>query len=111
MEKLEKLFQSEEGHVYHKRNDSINCDTKMFKQGKIKILVVEHPCVEISDLIDSMAEKDSKFIPNYANAYIVSEYSPDTQFLRKSESGAEKFYSVYAIQFYHVIKAPDFGGY
>ena len=49
-----------------------------------------------------MSDKKSNFIPEDANAYVTSDFSPETQHLKKYDSGKEKFYSVYAIQFYYV---------
>jgi hypothetical protein len=101
MQKLEKLIQNKEGALFRSDNSRILKD-ELSLRGKIRSLVIENPCFEISDEIDFMAERGSMFIPEDANAYVASDFSGDTQHLRKSENDVEKFYSVYAVQFYKV---------
>jgi hypothetical protein len=103
MQKLEELTQENDSTFFTNNNSRMLLNREVLPIGKIKTLVVEHPCLEISDVIDSMAKTNSKFIPDYANAYVVSDFSADTQHIRKSEACTEgKFYSVYAVQFYHM---------
>ncbi len=102
MDKLEKLTQDDSGRLY--QDDGIKlCPRYAIPKGKIRTLVVPNPCLDISNVIDEMAERKSVFIPEDANSYAVSDFSGDTQHLRKSDlEGNEKFYSVFAIQFYYV---------
>ena len=96
MKKLEKLTQNEFGELFF--SDDREISTNVSKRGKIKTLVVEHPCLEISNVITEMFNKKSNFIPERTNAYITSDFSAETQHLKENK----KFYSVYAIQFYYV---------
>ena len=101
MKKLEKLTQNKLGQLFLADGREIH-DENIFRSGKIKTLVVEHPCLEISNVINEMFDKKSGFIPKEANAYVASDFSAETQHLKKDNLGNEKFYSVYAIQFYYV---------
>jgi len=97
MKKLEKLTQNKLGQLFLADGREIH-DENIFRSGKIKTLVVEHPCLEISNVINEMFNKKSGFIPKEANAYVASDFSAETQHLKENK----KFYSVYAIQFYYV---------
>lgn len=102
MDKLEKLIQDEGGRLYRKDNTLIR-QGYAFPRGKITTLVVANPCIDISSVIDEMVERKSLFIPKDANSYLASDFSGDTQHLRKSNlEGDEKSYSVFAVQFYYV---------
>src|SRR3990167_5632677 len=92
MERLEKLTQDEDGMLYRENGEIVKRSYAML-MGKIRPLVVSHPCMDISKIIDEMAEKDSVSIPKGANAYITSDFSGDTQHLRRLD-GKEKFYFV-----------------
>ena len=100
MEKLEKLTQDEEGILYKEGGEIVQRSYAVLT-GKIKTLVVSHPCMDISKVIDGLVERESVFIPRDANAYVTSDFSGETQHIRKSK-GQEKFYSVFAIQFYFI---------
>jgi len=101
MNKLEKLTQNESGTL-HRADGSILSPQYAIHKGKIRPLVVANPCIDISNVIDEMTKEKSVFIPPGANAYVASDFSGDTQHLRKSNlEGDEKFYCVYAIQFYY----------
>ncbi len=101
MNKLEKLTQNEDGTLHRADGTVLNLEYAI-PRGKIRPLVVVNPVVDISSVIDKMTERKSVFIPEGANAYVVSDFSGDTQHLRKSDlEGHEKFYSVFAIQFYY----------
>ncbi len=100
MNKLEKLTQDESGRLHRKNGDILN-SKYLSLEGKIKTLVVANPGIDVSNEITKMAEAKSLFIPKGANAYVVSEFNPDTQHLRKSDlEGHEKLYSVFAVHFY-----------
>ncbi len=101
MKKLEKLTQNKLGQLYLADGKEIR-DENLFRSGKIKTLVAEHPCLDISNVINKIFERKLNFIPKEANAYVASDFSANTQHLKKDDSGNEKFYSVYAIQFYYV---------
>lgn len=75
----------------------------MVPVGKICTLVVANPCLDISNEIDKLTEGNSFIIPKGANAYVASDFSGDTQHIRKSDSGGrEKLYCVFAVQFYYM---------
>jgi len=101
MKTLQKLTQNEFGRLCLANGIEIS-SRNLLRSGKIKTLVVEHPCLDIYNVINEMSDKKSNFIPEDANAYVTSDFSPETQHLKKYDSGKEKFYSVYAIQFYYV---------
>ncbi|HLC81384.1 MAG TPA: hypothetical protein VJH68_01890 [Candidatus Nanoarchaeia archaeon] len=104
MNKLERLMQDEDGTLYRDDGDLLSKDDAILV-GKITTLVVANPCIDISRMIDEMTERKSVFIPEGANAYVASDFSGDTQHLRKSDlEGHEKFYSVFAVQFYYACK-------
>ena len=100
MGKLERLTQVECGE-FKLPNGHFLSQCQVWHKGEIKTLVVANPCISISQEIDAMAERKSPFIPEGANSYIVSDFNPDTQHLRRNEAGEEKNYSAYAIQFYY----------
>ena len=101
MNKLEKLTQDEDG-MLHRADGRVLSPEYAIPKGKIIPLVVANPCFDISSVIDEMTERKSILIPETANSYVASDFSGDTQHLRKSDlEGHEKFYSVFAIQFYY----------
>src|SRR3989344_5834114 len=99
MNKLERLMQDEDGTLYRDDGDLLSKDDAILV-GKITTLVVANPCIDISRMIDEMTERKSVFIPKDANAYVASDFSGDTQHLRKI-GGYEKWYAVFAVQFYY----------
>ena len=108
MNKLEKLTQDESGRLYRANGKVLSPEDAIHK-GKIRTLVVANPCLDISNAIDEMTERKSFFIPEGANAYAASDFSGDTQHLRKSDlEGREKFYCVFAVQFYYASEYLDF---
>ena len=102
MDKLEKLTQEESG-VFHRANGDILSPRFTIPVGKIRAIVVANPCLDVSEEINKMTKRKSILIPRLANAYVASDFSGDTQHLRKSDlEGHEKFYCVFAVQFYYV---------
>jgi hypothetical protein len=102
MATLEKLTQDESGELHRANGETIRAGY-VHHVGKIRTLVVANPCLDISTEIDKMIQDYPLSIPRDANAYVVSDFSGDTQHLRKSDlEGDKKFYSVFAIQFYAV---------
>ena len=100
MEKLERLTQDESSRMFKLPNGNFLRTKDVIFQGKIRTLVVRNPCADISQVIDEMAERDSVFIPKEANSYVVSDFNPATQHIRRNDAGEEKNFSVYAVQFY-----------
>ena len=101
MAKLEKLTQDESG-ILHRADGRVLHPEYAIPKGKIRTLVIEHPCLDISRVIDEMTERNSVLIPGGSNAYAVSDFSGDTQHERKSDvEGRKKPCSVYAVQFYY----------
>ena len=105
-QKLERLIQTEDKNYFLLREDIEIWAKNIQYIGKIKTLVAEHPCLDISNLIDKMTDDNSDFIPKMANAYVSSEFNPSTQHLKIIPGGKEKFYSIYAIQFYKINRNP-----
>lgn len=103
MEKLEKLIQDGEAGIFYP-NGNIIYSKEITPLGKIKTIVVKNPC-NIKEHIDELTARDSTIIPKNANAYLVSDWNPDTQHIRKDDSKNKgEIYSVFAIQFYYVFK-------
>ncbi|MBI2672935.1 hypothetical protein HYX19_01625 [Candidatus Woesearchaeota archaeon] len=101
MNRLEKLTQDEDG-ILHRADGRVLSPEYAIPKGKIRPLVIANPCFDISSVINEMTERKSVFIPCGANAYVASDFSGDTQHLRKSDlEGHERFYSVFAVQFYY----------
>jgi len=101
MNRLEKLTQNEDGRLYQ-ADGMVLTPERTIPKGKIRTLVVANPCLDISNVIDEMTERNSAFVPEGANAYVASDFSGDTQHLRKSDLGkSERLYSVFAVQFYY----------
>ncbi|MEI7718532.1 MAG: hypothetical protein WCI72_01590 [archaeon] len=73
---------------------------QVLHKGDPNTFVVQNPCLNISREINERAAKGWILIPDGANSYVVSDFNPDTQHVRHDESGKEKNYSVYAVQFY-----------
>lgn len=101
MEKLERLTQDKYGLLHLAGGRVLNPEF-VARKGKIKTLVVaDSSSDDISKVINEMTEKEPALIPKGANSYVTSDFSGETQHLRKIDSeGHEKVYSVYAIQFY-----------
>lgn len=93
---LEKLTQDEEGYIIDRNGMTVS--PRRYDLIAIKTLVVKHPC-DIDEEIQSMANRNSVFIPKEAMRYITSKFNPDTQHVRKDEDGKEHFFSVYGVQF------------
>lgn len=102
MDKLEKLMQDEMNTFLRADGTAIKTDY-VAPVGEIKTLVVQNPCLDISNVLDEMAKRDAAFIPSRATAYVASDFNGDTQYSRD-----EKMYSVYAIQFYNIAEAFDY---
>jgi hypothetical protein len=100
MDKLERLMQDEFGNVC-KSNNFIIDKNKIVFVDNIKTLSVKDPVLDISTVMDKMAENNSNIIPKYANSYIASEFNPDTLLISETGEG-KNLYSVYAIQFFRV---------
>lgn len=103
MDKLEKLTQDESGTLHRADGKVIRLGYAV-PIGKIGTIVVANPCLDISNVINKMAERNSVCVPKGANAYVASDFSGDTQHLRKDPNDPrhESIYSVYAVQFYSV---------
>ena len=103
MDKLEKLMQEESGKL-HRADGRALSQKYVIPQGKIRTFVVANPCLDVSKFIDKMAEGDSFYIPEGANAYVASDFDGSTQHLRGSTlEGKEKLYCVFAVQFYRCL--------
>lgn len=72
--------------------------------GKLSTLVIKNPCLDLSYEVNRLAEQGSPVIPKYANSYVISDFNPATQHIKKDQNDAESFYSVYAVKFYRVYK-------
>ncbi len=100
MTKLEQLTNDTMGFLY--KADKTRLEegemTRVLRAGKPLPILVKNPCLDISSVLDEMAEQDSALIPDGANAYVASDFNPDTQHIREG-----KAYSVYAVQFYNVL--------
>ena len=103
MEKLERLIQDESGTLY--RSDGTKLHPRQTTpKGKICTLVVQNN-TGISIAVNEMATRDSALIPVGATAYVASDFSVDTQYVRKNYlEGKEKemICSVYSLQFYYL---------
>ncbi len=104
MDKLEKLTQNNSGILHRSNGEKIPPQNAVTK-GKIKTIVDSSP-YNIDELIKAMTKKDSIIIPEGANAYVVSDWNPDTQFIKKTDFGSF-FRSVFAVQFYYCNFLPD----
>lgn len=96
MEKLERLMQKEDGEIYALDGERI---IGLGLIGTITTIKVKNPVLDVSSVIDKLTKEGAHFIPHGANAYIVSSFNPDTQFMQDG-----KAYSCYALQFYHIVK-------
>ena len=100
MEKLKRLKQNEDGTIYSPNGTFIR-DSEIRRISKLFTLTTSH--LNIENDLDELAERNSVLIPKSANSYVASEFNGGTQHIRKNdETGEEKMYAVYAIQFYHV---------
>ena len=98
---LEKLTQGEDGKIYRPDKTCLRCKNAVTK-GKLKTIIVPNRCSDILRIIRAIAEGDSNFIPEDANAYLVSDINVDTRHMRKVNSNGDKeSYLIYALQFYH----------
>lgn len=105
MANLEKLTQDAEGSI-SRIDESYISQRVIYRRGKMQTLVLQNP--ESPDSFIKNLSDDSAFIPSRANAYLASEFNPDTQHIRKpKEDKREKIFSVYAIQFYKIINEDD----
>ena len=94
MEKLQQLIQDESGHLKNQDGTALRYETRV---GPLTTITVKHPVLDISSIVDDLADKNSAIIPRGANAYVASDFNCDTQFIKE-----DKAYSVYALQFYHI---------
>ena len=102
MTKLQRLKQDELDNLF-KADGSRIPKKDIWIVDKIKTLTVEHPCLDISAVIDEMSERKSAFVPDFANAYVASDFNGDTQHVRQSsETKEERMFAVYAVQFYRL---------
>lgn len=89
MGKLEYIIEDEHCNLFKQNEEKI---TNYIKEGKMRTVKVPNPTIDPSSVIDYIP---SSLIPELANAFVVSDFSPDAQVI---VSG--KFYSFYALQFY-----------
>ena len=88
---IERLIQ-DNGNLRRKDGTHIYWDVRV---GDIMTLTLKNPVVDIEKEINELVARKSTIIPRGANAYVVSTFNADTQFVRE-----EKSFSVYALQFY-----------
>ncbi|GEM_PF-3482931 len=93
---LERLTQDEDGTIKSQDGEPINT-YHSWPVGKLITHVVENPCLDVSQVVDEMIERNSPLVPRDANAYVVSDFNPDTQAIRNRRTT-----SVYAVQFYSI---------
>ncbi len=103
MIRLEKLTQTRYGSLIRSDGTIVESEDAILR-GRITTFVVRNPCVDIADFINEMVERDSSLIPDSTNSFVASLFNCDTQHRRKDGKGSEGTYSVYAVQFYYVIK-------
>lgn len=98
MTRLEQLTQDDSGSI--RRTSTGFRPWRLSHIGRMQMITVKNPCINISTVINEMQNRNSPLIPREANAYVVSDFSPDAQFLIKDHEGKENTYSCYAAQFY-----------
>ena len=91
MEKLEYITEDENCNLFKKNKENI---THYVKEGRMRVVKVPNPTIDPSSVIDYVPRS---LIPELANAFVVSDFSPDAQAIVYG-----KFYSFYAVQFYHL---------
>ena len=98
MKKLEYITEDveefENSTLKRTKNGSEGYVNHYVKQGKIITVKVPNPIIDPSSVIDYISRSS---IPKMANAFVVSDFNPDTQFI---ENG--KQYSAYAVLFYSI---------
>jgi len=98
---MERLLQLQDGSLASKSGQRIQIDYPT-PVGEIITLVVKNPSSpeELEDIITDMVNKEQLKIPPKANAFVSSNFNPDTQYVKPDENGEPKVYSTYGIQFY-----------
>ena len=99
--RLERLTQDESGRLHRPDGRQLNPECAL-PRGKLRTLVVQNPCIDVSRVIDNMVEEYPSSVPVDANSYLVSDFCGDTQHVRRDGDGneIEGMFSVYALQFY-----------
>ena len=98
VQKLERLVQRDGDSALYTGNGAHVLDE--LRVGSMITIKVQNPLVDLSFVIDDLAKEGRNVIPRGANAYLVSLFNPDTQFIQDG-----KAYSCYALQFYHICSA------
>ena len=98
--RLERLLQ-ERGELSRLTKQDGSIPKFLSPVGKIQTFVLSYD-KDIQQFLDGMAEQGSLFIPKTANAYVSSDFNPDTSHLRGKCSRKKVAHSVYAVQFYRI---------
>lgn len=101
MDKLERLTQGAFSDLHRADGTSLRKE-QVESVGKIMTITVPNPEINATIAIDRMAQENSPRIPSRANAYVISDFSGETQHIRKDNDGIERMYATYAIQFYWI---------
>jgi hypothetical protein len=91
---LERLRQDEDGFLYREHGGLLRRERRM---GRLRTIRAKNPVVDIGYVVNKMIENGELTVPEMSNAFLSSDFNPDTQFVRGGE-----IFSCYAIQFYRV---------
>ena len=93
-----RVVQKSDGSFYFKCNEGYgypitNNRLKIISQ--LETIKVKNPVINLDSIVQDLVKNNSSIIPKEANAYIISNFNSDTQFIVEG-----KAYSCYALQFY-----------
>ena len=94
MVKLERLIQRDNSSLLFDENET---PVDAFRVGNIITVRAVNPTLLSENVIAELSANNSQIIPKKANAYTISDFNPDTQFVI-----GERAYSCYSIQFYFI---------
>ena len=91
---MERLTQNKDGFLYRMDGTEVRYECRV---GLLETIKVKKPVVDLGSIVNELAKSSPLTIPLGANAYVISEWNCDTQFVKDG-----KVYSCYALQFYSV---------
>ena len=89
------LTQDERGILYYPDGTIVRGE---YRIGKIQTIILPNPQLRKENVLEEIINNHSQLVRWDANAILISDWNPDTQFQREERKNC----SCYAVQFYNI---------